>query len=298
MKKVEAARASVAYALLGVPAGGRIPRTLDLASRAQVGNGTIQAALSSLESEGAIVTSAHGASGRRLVSSDLTALWRHSELGALSGVIPLPESREFAGIATAISAEAAAQDFPVQLMFRQGNQMRLRQLRDGVVHFTVLSTRAAEAARDDIAHFDLGDYTYYSRNAVVVIRPRGASSTPPLRVAIDHQSSDHTELTLREFPYAEHVNVPYLFIPEAIANGSVDAAVWHKTTSSPLLTATGLDVRELTTPGPDPDPLNAASVAWRAADDGIGRLLTELLQPQRIREIQAQVMAGERIPEF
>lgn len=298
MKKIEEARASIALALLGLSTGATLPRTLDLARSARVGNGTVQGALESLEADGAITTSAHGSLGRRLIASDAASLWKHSGRGALTGVLPLPESREFAGLATGISAESDSAGIPLQLLFRQGNLVRIEQLVAGVVDFSVMSRRAVETSAATLSWLPMGAFTFYSRNAVVVIAAREAGVNPSMRVAIDRGSSDHVALTLREFPNSTLVDMPYLFIPEAVANGQVDAAVWHRTTSSPLMTATGLSLHELSNTYGDSDALSEAVMAWRADDQGVERLIKSLISPLQVRSIQKEVMDGVRVPQF
>lgn len=298
MKKSEEAKASIAVALLSLDVGSTLPRTRDLARQAGVGNGTIQVALDSLESEGVIATSAHGSLGRRLVSSDASALWKSSRRGPLTGVLPLPESREFAGIATALSEQSTAAGFALQLLFRQGSLTRVEQLTSRVVDFSVMSRRAALHSTEQLDYLSLGPYTFYSRNAVAVIARTGVTLGEHLSVAIDRRSSDHTALTRGEFPDASFVDVPYMFIPEAVAEGRVDAAVWHRTTSSPLVTAAGLSLHELSRGGDDNDSLSEAVIAWRTNDVGVGRLITTTLSPEQIRNVQGEVMRGVRVPQF
>jgi YhfZ C-terminal domain/Helix-turn-helix domain len=298
MKKIEEARASIAQALLALQRGDTLPRTIDLARSAGVGAGTVQGALEALESDGSIETSAHGSAGRRLITSDTTLLWKNSGRGALSGVLPLPESREFAGLATAISSAAAEAGLPLQLLFRQGSRTRIEQVSAGIVDFSLMSKHAAETSPAALSWIELGEHSYYAPDAVVVITPRGRDPRPRVRVAVDRASSDHAALTLREFPDAELADMPYLFIPEAVAKAQVDAAVWHRTTSSPLMTATGLSIHELSTSDGADDGILEAVLAWRTDDPGVGHLIATAMAIPTLRSIQTEVMDGVRVPQF
>jgi hypothetical protein len=302
MAKTDVAIEVVARAILGVPVGGQLPPTAVLARTAQVGNGTIQAALRALEDAGAVSFTAHGASGRSLVARDLTALWSASGRGALTGVLPLPESREFAGLATGLAALAERHDLPFQLLFRQGSRVRLKFLESERVDFVVFSGQVAQSVTADVAGWVLGAHTYYRRNAVAVITAAGRDVNPRGRVPIDQNSSDHVSLTLQEFPDAKLVDTPYLFIPELIVRGELDAAVWHQTSSSHLLTASGLSIHPLSSganvaPGGDSE-LDKAAIVWRRSDVGAGQLLEEVFKVPELEQIQREVIDGRRIPQF
>jgi len=298
MKKTDTAREVVARALLGVPIGKQLPTTKDLSVEARAGNGTIQAALKSLEDAGLVVTTAHGRQGRRVVSSDILSLWGASGRGPLTGVMPLPESREFAGIATALSVAASRANLPLQLLFRQGGNTRSEYLDSELVDFSVSSEGAARESHGARNTLPLGPYTYYAKDSVVVITAKGHKPHPTDRVAIDRNSADHTMLTTAEFPHAGLVDVPYLFIAEAVATGGVDAAIWHRTTSSPLMTAVGLSIHELSNPDARSDGYSEGAIVWRSNDAGVKSLLRELIDLEELKAIQKEVMDGLRVPQF
>lgn len=303
MSKTDTAIEVVASAVLSVPVGGQLPSTAALARSAQAGNGTIQAALRALEDTGAVAFTAHGASGRALVARDLKALWSASGRGALTGVLPLPESREFAGLATGLAMLAEKHELPFQILFRQGSRVRLRFLESERVDFVVLSDQVAQSVAGEVTGWSLGAYTYYGRNSVAVITAAGREVLATGRVPIDRNSSDHAALTLQEFPDAELIDTPYLFIPELIVRGELDAAVWHQNSSSPLLTAAGLSIHPLSTRtaasrGHDDGELDKAAIVWRSSDTGVGQLLEEVFRTPELEQMQKEVIDGRRIPQF
>ena len=298
MRKTDSAREVVARALLSLQIGQQLPTTRDLTVKAGAGSGTIQVALQSLEDAGLVVTTAHGRQGRRLVSSKVPALWEASGRGPLTGVMPLPESREFAGLATAISATASMANLPLQLLFRQGGNTRSKYLDSELVDFSVSSEGAARESLETRSTLPLGSHTYYAKDSVVVITAKNRKPHPTDRVAIDRNSADHTMLTTAEFPHADLVDVPYLFIAEAVATGEVDAAVWHRTTSSPLMTAVGLSIHELSNPDARRDGYSEGAIVWRSKDNGVERLLRDLIDLDMLRAIQKEVMDGLRVPQF
>jgi hypothetical protein len=165
VSKADEVRKIVARALLGTPIGSQLPTTSTLAKQAKAGHGTVQTALRAIEDEGAVETTAHGSYGRRVVAQDLLKLWAASGRGALTGVMPLPESREFAGIATAFATLAEARGLTLQLLFRQGSGGRMRFLLSERVDF-IIASQASVTRAAGISSVGLGDYSYYGENSV------------------------------------------------------------------------------------------------------------------------------------
>lgn len=289
----------LARAVMSIPVGGQVPTTLELAKDAKTGNGTIQSALRQLEATGAVNISAHGSFGRRVVAKDLAALWTASGRGTLTGVLPLPESREFAGLATALSESAERRGIPLQLLFRQGSKLRLKFLESERVDFTLMSAAVALGQSAPTTALALGPHTYYRKDSVVVITAFGAEVGSPKRVPVDRNSSDHQRLTEREFPDAELVDTPYSFIPELVVSGEFQAAVWHQSNSSPLLVASGIGIHPLRRPRDgESDALDRAALVWRSGDTAVGGIISEFFEASALERIQNEVMNGTRIPQY
>lgn len=299
MTKSILARRGVAEAFLASPLGGRVPTTPELAEHIGVSLGTVHAAITSLEDDGLISTTSHGGNGRRLVKRDVLGLWGASGRGALTGVLPLPESLEMAGLATALMAQAELHQHPIQLLFRQGGHNRLDALESGRVDFVVTSASLAHARAEMTDRLELHPHSYYQAGALVVITPREGAHDPPRRVAADPASADHFAMTLQEFPGVPIVEKSYMFIPAAVANGEVDAAVWHRTTPSPVMVATGLSVSQLRRPAlSDIEEVNRAALVWRKGDAAVGQVLRSLYSPDEVRAVQQEVLTGRLVPHF
>ncbi|MGC4153226.1 MAG: YhfZ family protein [Propionicimonas sp.] len=299
--QTELVRRIAATELMAVAPGGQIPRTADLAEAASVGYGTVQAALRSLEVEGAVALSTHGHRGTRLLRSDLRQLWLATGRAPLIGVVPLPQNREFLGLATALSVLAEQAELDAPLMFRHGGAVRLGLLEEERVDYTVMSVRAAEQCGPSVLFRALSAHTYYSVDAPVVVTRSGQQADPVRRVAIDRRSSDHMALTLAEFPEAELVSVPYLGLAEVVASGEVDAAVmWRQNLLSPVIGDARLSWSSLTRLSPlqaEPDMARAA-IVWRRDDKAVPPLLDAFFPAAQLESIQSEVINGERIPQF
>lgn len=299
MSKRGGVRSGVAARLLAVDPGARVPTTARLAADLGVGYGTVHTALRGLHADGVVRLSTHGHQGTRLLDRDVAALWRASGRGSLVGVLPLPQSREFAGLATAAATLAEKAALPLQLTFRQGARERFALLHEQRVDWVLVSGAAAQEESPRCLAVPLPPHTYYDRDSVVVVTAAGRVPDPHGRVAIDRHSYDHTALTRAEFPDAGYVTAAYWWIPDMIAHGEVDAAVWHRTSSSSLVTATGLAIHPLRGPGPAAgDARHRAAVAYRREDAATAAVLAALFDPQELADVQRRVREREIPPAF
>lgn len=108
----------------------------------------------------------------------------------------------------------------------------------------------------------LAPASYYGPGRLVVVRRTAELEHPPVRVAIDRDSPDHTALTEATFPAEERyafVNHPFPDAPAAVLRGDVDAGIWHRSHSVIPLDLAGLSCLPL--PG-------AAETVWSAISAG------------------------------
>jgi hypothetical protein len=292
--------AAVARRLLTVPVGARIPSISELSHDAQAGSGTVQAAIHALRDAGAVELASHGHLGTTLVDRDLGELWAATGHGPVEGFLPLPTSMEFAGLATALAETFGDAGIPVSLSFAQGVSRRFESLERGRTDFVACSVAAARRLPPaEHRVVPLPEHTFYSQNAVVVITRGGEQPDPRGRVPIDHHSHDHVALTEAEFPHARFLDAAYMQIPELIVRGEADAAVWHRTSASPLLVATGLSLHPLSRPASaDIEEISRAALVTRAGDEARDAILDAVIDPERIAAIQADVLANRRVPTF
>ena len=295
------AAALVARRLLSIPEGERIPTIAELAAEAGTGTGTVQAALKLLTEDGALELSRRGHLGTVLVRRDLGRLWGATSAGPVIGILPLPGSIEFSGLATAISAAFRQAEVPLSLAFRLGSRSRLEFLTSGAADFIACSLAFAQTLDPErFALLDLGPATYYTRNSVCVVTRAGEEPDPHGRVAVDRLSHDHEARTKAEFPDAELIQCAYPQIPSAVLRGEVDAAVWHRTSASPIEIASGLAIHETSRPVPEQSEelSHAVLVTLADSDSPAKALLDEVIDPAEAARIAADVVAQKRVPEF
>lgn len=294
----------IARFLISVEIGQRIPTVQQFQTRLAAGSGTVQRALKDLETTGALVLNARQRQGSFVESRDFGAIWKLAGLESVAGAMPLPNSREFQGLAAGIRGEFERLGIPITLLYAHSSSSRLDTLNQGRVDFVVLSTAAAQQATQDHSNLEigltLGAGSYYGENSVVVIsKSDSAAQKSNARIGIDPYSFDHQQLSEAEFPGGRYVEVSYQFMPHAVHTGLIDCAIWHRTALGLSLADQGLQVsplrREETVAVAK--QLSSASVVVRQENPEILAVLRELA-PVAIREMQRKVVDLEIVPVY
>src|SRR4051812_4159485 len=113
--------AELASELLSSAAGERIGRIQAYAERFDVSVGTVQMALSYLQSSGAADLDVRGRLGSFVRQLHYPLLWSLALNRPISGALPLPYSRHFEGLATGIRLQFEHQALDLDLRFMRGS---------------------------------------------------------------------------------------------------------------------------------------------------------------------------------
>jgi hypothetical protein len=288
----------IAKRLLVIEQGSRLSTVATYARELGTGVGTVQRAFKILESEGAIRLRSRGRLGTYLAEVDRPGLWRASQRGLMIGLMPLPYTRRYEGLATGLRASLEALDVPFSIAFMSGADNRLRALGAGY-HFAITSKLAAAKAWENgmrvTASIDFGPGSFVEGHSLVWAGKRRKKRP---RVGIDLHSLDQVELARREFgPDAEFVDVPYLQVLERLRAGEFDVTVWATDALSEItdLLITDFSSAEARVALPN----NTSAVLVTPAIDPITSLFLEHeLDPAEVRRVQEQVMSGERAPRY
>ena len=161
----------LARRLLSIFPGERIPTTSDIAGELGVGFGTVEKAIVALRDGKVIKTRARGQMGTFLLERDLPRQWVVAGLGAAVGLLPIPNSMLFVGLATGITKWFETTGVPFTLNFKNGGRSRVSALVDGRADFVVVSGRTAElvCAQYDtlLAAFSLPERSYYAGHHII-----------------------------------------------------------------------------------------------------------------------------------
>lgn len=294
--------------LICLDLGHKVKTTSEYSRLFRAGQGTVQKAFKTLEGLHAIVLESRGHLGTYLVERDLGMLWAVSGLGTVTGLMPLPNSKEFEGIATALSELFGVADIPLNLLHLNGSRRRVEHLKSGSADFVVLSRFSADQACTKDSSLEIvmtcASNSYYARDSLTILTSAEAADRldDVGRVGIDATSYDHAEITHQEFDAGrvDFVETPYHMIPDLILEGEIEAAVWHKTTRRVQSTSVDLCFLPLRSDAArrEADELSRLACVAPTDDEAVRSLFNLVVDTLHLVEIQNEVIEGKKVPLF
>jgi hypothetical protein len=294
-------RRRMARALLEIGPGERMPTVRLLASRHGASVGATQETLARFEDDGAIAVDRQGR-GATLVRRSLGELWAAAEESPFIVALPLPSTRRIEGLATAIKAQLSEAGVEAYMVFIRGSRHRVLALREQRCHAVVMSVLAANQLRgpgeETVLELPVGSFVKEHR---VYLAADGAGSESPLRVVMDKDSLDFQLLTELEFRGAQatFVTATYMQFPRLIAERRADAVIWdveEAESRMPSFVQTR-PLSPIVLEQIGDSNLRAACVT-RASNGSARSILAACLDPAAIMKVQAEVLAGRRVPEY
>ncbi|MEW6032865.1 MAG: GntR family transcriptional regulator YhfZ [Bacillota bacterium] len=283
--------------------GDRLPPVADYAAQLGVGRGTVQTALRLLQDSGAVRLIPRGHMGTFVESIDPSTLWELTGLGTVTGVMPLPYSLRYKGLATGLYRAFQQAEIPLVLAHIRGARRRLAALDSGRYEFALVSRFSFEVAQAETGHLEiavpLGPQSGVREHVLLLRGTRGGRIEDGMRVGIDPESIDVTALTLRECGTAKVtlVELPYLQFPDQMLKGTIDAAMWDSEEGLPDIPGVRVVPLRDGDLGPPPETGEAVLVT-RKDNQAVGALLREKIDPGLVRSTQERVMRGEELPEL
>ncbi|WP_424860526.1 YhfZ family protein [Streptomyces sp. MMS24-I29] len=260
--------------------------------------GTVQRAMKLLIDQKALAVTSRGHLGRTLDSLDIGAAWHLASLAPLRLLFPPGGPVEIDVLTESLAGELVVLGVPHTIHHQRGGARRIAAIAAGDYDLAVVSAgtldhaaRLLETAPTRI----LAPGTYYAPHRLVSVTRTGAPEPGPgARVAIDHDSPDHVQLTRSAYPPGhEYVYVPCKFpsVPEAVLRNQVDVGIWHLShTVIPLdlagLTCTDLEDLPMATPWRD---LSAAALVGWPQRGELSAVLTAVSLPTLAQAQQHQL---------
>lgn len=284
----------VAFALCSVSPGERIPTVSELERTCGASRGYVQRALANLKESGAVRLEAHGQSGTVLVGIDYLALVRACGVTHIVGAMPLPYTTRYEGLATSLFTLLNEGGVHAYITFQRGSEGRLQTLLDEATDYCVMSRLAYREyvlrGFEVEAALDCGPSSYVGRH-VLFSRDADRTDWTGARVGIDDSSVDQKILTERCFSGfdVEYVPVQYTHIVEMLRRGELDAGIWNE--DDVHMRYPDLSTRELGEKGADIDN-TCAVIVVRSGDALTRQVIRTLVNAERVRSIQSQVMDG------
>jgi len=291
----------LALRLLSIYPGERIPTTSDIASELGVGFGTVEKAIVALRDGKVIKTRARGQMGTFLLERDLPRQWTVAGLGAALGLLPIPNSMLFVGLATGITAWLEDTGVPFTLNFKNGGLIRVAALVDGRADFAVVSRQTADVALAEFSDLTeaiaLPEKSYYAGHHIVS-RLHPEKPRADWVIGVDPTSFDHASFCAALFPGLATRNVRYVSLPYAIAKGDVDATAVHSLSLVPLEVAQSLSIAPAEQWDEALRKASSAVILYRQDNAPLRAVFAEARDPVQIHEIQQAVIRGDHEPEY
>lgn len=281
--------------------GERIPSISEYEEKFQVSRGTVQNSLGYLKNHGAVRLISRGHSGTYIEMLDYQKLQKCSVVKDLLGSMPLPYSRNYQGLATALYEVLSP--FSMNLVYSRGSESRLNLVTEGVCQFTACSRYAANRAIErglpiEIV-VDLGPGSYLSRHVLVLRDPSALGIVPGMRVAYDRTSLDQRHITERITHGIEDIHFVDLRAHQtvnAIRDNSIDAGIWNMDeiieSGYEALHVVALDKNIYS------EDFSAAVLVIRKEEEALHQLLRRYVVPNRIKQIQNSVRAGTHVADY
>ena len=304
MSKNGAVAVLLAREFISLGPSDRISTIGDYAKQYETGRGTVQAALKLLQAEGAVSLESRGHLGTFISAIDYQKLWRVAGLGTIRGVMPLPYSKRYEGMATGLYRAFEGEEWPFSLAFMRGADKRVEALAAGDYDFAVTSQLAVwyELAKHDNLEvlFLFSPGTYVGSHMVIFRDSTHTKIEPGMRVGLDPQSPDQFLLTKYECEglEVEYVETFYNQILNKLQSGEIDAAVWNK--DEIMEKGLNYNLGELTNPKSMDvsSPAATAVLVINKERPEIKTTLLRIIDSEMITAVQEGVLAGSIIPKY
>jgi hypothetical protein len=284
--------------------GQRIETVADYANKLGLGRGTIQTALRYLENIEAIHLEVRGHLGTSAVKVDYKKLWTVSGLGSITGVMPLPYSRRYEGLATGFYKAFEKASIQFNMAYMRGGYKREEALLQGKYDFAVMSKPAAcylmESCSDVEIVLDLGKHSFVKGHRILFADPQEVEIRDGMKVAIDSSSIDISILTRYECDGkdVEYVELTYNQILKSLQDGKIDAAIWSiDEVDDRNLNISFGDLKSTKVKDMDEDDTKAVLLV-KKSNWGIDSIIRHMIDKEYIVDIQNKVIKGEILPSY
>jgi hypothetical protein len=301
MQKYGLVTIKLAREFITMSVGERINTIAEYSTKYETARGTVQAALKLLEENKAVSIEPRGHLGTFITSINYEILWDFTDFGTIMGVMPLPYSRLYEGLATGLYKEADNRKFPFSLAYMRGAENRINALSKGRYDFAVVSKLAAQhsiisGSGIDIA-LQFGNYSYVNEHVMVFSDSFKRNIEDGMRIGVDKSSIDHYLLTLAQCrgKQVEIIDLPYNQVVQKLRTGEIDAAVWN----IDEIVERKLNIKYY--PLSNNDFLGEdteAVLVINGSNFGIKNLLQQYINCNKVVEYQEKVVTGELVPNY
>lgn len=291
----------LANMMLSIQQGERIPTVQEFSVKIGLARGTIQNALKFLIDQNAIELESRGHLGTFLKKKNMRTLFGFAGIDSIVGVMPLPYSKRYEGLATGLITGLENQyDIPMSLAYMRGAQNRIAMLMDGRYDFAIVSQYAAQGIiKNDKAKIRIvksfGRQSYLA-NHILLLHDKNANGIRDgMRIGVDKDSVDQMKLTekvCKDYT-VEFVPMNYNNVIDFVVKGKVDAAIWNEDE----LQDKALDINYIEVNSDHQADTEAVLVVKRE-NETMFRLLDEIISVETVLDTQRLVMEDKISPSY
>lgn len=291
----------LANMMLSIQQGERIPTVQEFSVKIGLARGTIQNALKFLIDQNAIELESRGHLGTFLKKKNMRALFGFAGIDSIVGIMPLPYSKRYEGLATGLITGLENQyDIPMSLAYMRGAQNRIAMLMDGRYDFAIVSQYAAQGIiKNDKAKIRIvksfGRQSYLA-NHILLLHDKNANGIRDgMRIGVDKDSVDQMKLTekvCKDYT-VEFVPMNYNNVIDFVVKGKVDAAIWNEDE----LQDKALDINYIEVNSDHQADTEAVLVVKRE-NETMFRLLDEIISVETVLDTQRLVMEDKISPSY
>lgn len=304
MSKNGIAIISLAQKLFTLDVGDRIKTVQQYSEELSLGRGTIHSALKFLEEEKSISLESRGHLGTYLNFIDHKKLWTIADMDTIMGVMPLPYSKRYEGLATGLYKSFKDADLPFSLAYMRGSSKRTEGLNSKIYDFAILSKLAAKLQMERYGNIEIAyefpQNSYVDSHVVIFGDKKQTKIVPGMRVGIDPDSLDQIILTNYECDgiEVEFVEISYAQIFNNIKNNVIDAAIWNGDELGEEAGNYGIaPLRNRKSTGLTKED-TIAVIVINKDNNMIKELLSKSIDFEQISGIQGEVMNDKMIPTY
>ncbi|MFV0343421.1 MAG: GntR family transcriptional regulator YhfZ [Anaerocolumna sp.] len=290
----------LAQSLLAKQEGDRLETIINISNELKVGRGTVQTALKNLQAFGALDFETRGHKGSMITQIDYGILMKISGIKNLVGVMPLPYSKRYEGLATGIYKTLNSDDISTNLAFMSGAERRINSLLDGRYDFCIMSRLSAKHYVKDNIPIEIiaqmSDKTYVNEH-ILIVNNKFTDFFEGMRIGVDYSSFDQMDMTQRYFRDKNITIVPikYNQIIESIRNHTIDGSIWSfEENIINNIELKCIDINDTTQSKEN----TQAVIVTRCEEIGIKNYFKRFFDAEQVESIQKDVISNKIMPNY
>ncbi len=291
---------NLAREFINMESGDRLETVAAYAEKYNAARGTVQSSIKLLKDSKAIDIQSRGHLGTYINFIDYEKLWEFTDFGNCLGVMPLPYSKLYEGLATGLYKVAEESVLPINIAYMRGSRMRVDGILKGRYDFAVMSKFSAKAYVDEGMEIEciisFGKCSYVNKHAIVLADKNKNKVEEGMKVAIDKASYDIYAITKKILKdiNVTYIEMPYNQILSKILSGEVDAAVW----SIDEILEKNIDLKYVDLGEVFKGEDSEAVIVVNSKEEGMKNFLKQFINIKKVKELQKQVVLGEIVPSY